>query len=208
MRHEWGLGYKPIKNILRILEAKGVRVFSLAENCREIDACSFWSDDTAFILLKTGVSSERLRFDMAHELGHLVLHRHAAPSGREAENEANQFASYFLMPEESLRQHRVRTWSVDSLLSKKTIWGVSISALAYRLHRVGYISDWHFKSLNIEFQRRGYKTNEPNPIRHEQSKVLEVVLGRMRDLGMPICYMANQIGAQKEKIGTALDDFT
>ncbi|TCT37277.1 Zn-dependent peptidase ImmA (M78 family) [Martelella mediterranea] len=200
LRQEWGLGNKPIKNLLHLLEAKGVRVFSLAENCREIDACSFWSNNVPFVLLNTDMSSERMRFDMAHELGHLVLHKHAAPMGRLAENEANAFASELLMPEQSVRANRASNWSIPVLVQRKKIWNVSVSALAYRVHQLGLMSEWHFKSLNIEMRRRGYKTSEPESSPREQSKVLEIVLQRLRELGMPLKFAANQMALPESEL--------
>ena len=50
----------------------------------------------------TNKTAEHSRFDAAHELGHLVLHRHGPPRGIEAERQANAFASAFLMPHGSV----------------------------------------------------------------------------------------------------------
>lgn len=200
LRQEWGLGNRPVKNLLHLVEAKGVRVFSLAENCREIDACSYWSNDVSFILLNTEMSNERSRFDMAHELGHLVLHKHAAPSGRTAENEANAFASEFLMPEDSVRANRANYWSVPSLIQKKRLWNVSVSALVYRVHQLGFMSDWHFKSLNIELRRRGFKDKEPEGSPKEQSSVLEFVLERMREKGITLQFAANEMSIPESEL--------
>jgi transcriptional regulator with XRE-family HTH domain len=98
VRHRWGLGERPIKNMVHLLELKGIRVFSLAEKCQEVDAYSIWRGARPFVFLNTGKSAERRRFDAAHELAHLVLHQHAAPKGIEAEKEAHAFAGAFLMP--------------------------------------------------------------------------------------------------------------
>ena len=98
LRARWGLGEKPIRNMVHLLEAKGVRVFSLAEQCLSVDAFSLWRAGHGFVFLNTMKSAEHGRFDAAHELGHLVLHGHGGPQGREAELEANAFASAFLMP--------------------------------------------------------------------------------------------------------------
>lgn len=200
LRQKWGLGNRPIKSMIDLVEAKGVRVFALAENCREIDACSFWSDDLPFILLNTDMSSERIRFDIAHELAHLTIHKHAAPSGRTAENEANAFAAEFLMPAASVRANRSRYWSLQALISKKSIWNVSVSALAYRVHQLNQMSDWQFKSLNIEMRRRGMKEVEPNGSPKEQSKVLEFILGRMRELNMTLRFAANQMSLPEDEL--------
>jgi len=75
LRQHWGLGERPIKNMVHLLESKGVRVFSMAEDTTEVDAFSLWRETTPFVFLNTMKSAERSRFDAAHELGHLVLHR-------------------------------------------------------------------------------------------------------------------------------------
>lgn len=75
----------------------GVRVFSLDEQGRDVDAFSFWRNARPYVLLNTTKSAEHSRFDAAHELRHIVLHR-TGELGREAEHQANQFASGFLMP--------------------------------------------------------------------------------------------------------------
>ena len=77
VRREWGLGELPVKNMVHLLEAHGVRVYSLAIDAAEVDAFSMWRQNRPFVFLNTK-SSEHARFDAAHELGHLVLHRHAA----------------------------------------------------------------------------------------------------------------------------------
>jgi hypothetical protein len=69
---------------LVLLEARGIRVFSLTEPCFELNAFSHWVAVTPFVFLNTMKTAESSRFDAAHELGHLVLHRHGAPQGRVA----------------------------------------------------------------------------------------------------------------------------
>ena len=93
LRQIWFLGEKPISNMIHLLESKGIRVYFIAEDYKSVDAFSIWNEGTPFILLNTFKSAERSRFDAAHELGHLVLHKHGVPRSREAEAEANRFAS-------------------------------------------------------------------------------------------------------------------
>lgn len=176
LRRHWSLGNAPISNLTFLLEAKGVRVFGLAENCREIDACSFWLEDIPYILVDTSRSAERIRFNLAHEIAHLVLHRQGAPIGQMAEKEANNFASEFLMTLESLQRNMPVTMSLESLIRMKGKWGVSVAALAYRLNKVGYVSDWQYKSMVIEMRRREYHVRDPQPCQRETSYVLELIL--------------------------------
>src|SRR3546814_2855920 len=88
--------------MINLREVKGVHVCPLAKDTKTVDAVSCWRNGQPFVFLNTFKSAERSRFDAAHELAHLVLHRHGGPQGREAETEANQFASAFLMPHDDL----------------------------------------------------------------------------------------------------------
>lgn len=200
LRKEWGLGHTPIKNLTHLLEAKGVRLFALSKNCRDIDACSFWHDDTPFMLVDTTRSGERNRFNLAHELGHLVLHRHGAPMGQEAEKEANLFASNFLITLESVQRHLPRQVTLEALLSLKQRWGVSAAALAYRLNKIGYLSEWHYKSIVIEMRRRRYHEAEPNPVPLEGSYVHDVSLRVLRDKGISLRQIAVETGLPHSEI--------
>lgn len=85
----------------------------------EVDAFSMWRQSTPFVFLNTKKSAEHSRFDAAHELGHLVLHRHGSPQGREAEREANAFASAFLMPRASVLAYAPRMATIDHLIKLK-----------------------------------------------------------------------------------------
>jgi Zn-dependent peptidase ImmA (M78 family) len=82
LRAHWGLGELSIPNCIHLLESKGVRVFSLAEECLEVDAFSMWCQGRPFVFLNTMKSAEHSRFDVAHELGHLVLHKNGGTGAR------------------------------------------------------------------------------------------------------------------------------
>src|SRR5699024_5969868 len=72
VRAQWSLGVLPIKNVVHLLESRGVRVFSLVEDSREVNAFSSWQGGVIpYVFLNTVKSSESSRFDAAHELGHL-----------------------------------------------------------------------------------------------------------------------------------------
>lgn len=184
VRAHWGLGNAPLPNLLHLLEAHGVRVFSLPENCREVDAFSFWHQATPFVVLNTTKSGERGRFDAAHELGHLVLHREdRPPQGPQAEQEADRFAAAFLMPRDSVLAQVPRMPSIDIVLEAKTRWRVAAMALTHRLHEIGLSSDWHYRQLCVELSKRGYRSAEPNGISRESSQVLSKVFAVLRSEG-------------------------
>jgi Zn-dependent peptidase ImmA (M78 family)/DNA-binding XRE family transcriptional regulator len=174
LRQYWGIGVLPVRNMIHLMEKRGIRIFSLAVEAREVDAFSMWKNETPFVFLNTQKSAERSRYDAAHELGHLVLHRHATPHGREAEREADRFASAFLMPRASVIAHAPRYPTFSQLVELKRIWKVSVAALNYRLHEVGMVSDWQYRMLCIEIAKYG-RTKEPNEIEREASQVLPKV---------------------------------
>lgn len=184
LRVRWGLGDKPIAHMVRLVEAKGVRVFSLAEDCVEVDAFSFWRGAQPFIMLNTLKSAERSRFDAAHELGHLVLHRHGQPNGREAEREADAFASAFLMPRSSILAHAPRNPTIEMILRSKRHWNVAAMALVHRMHSVGVISSWYYRQLCIQMSALGFRRTEPESSERELSQVLEKVFAALRAKGI------------------------
>jgi Zn-dependent peptidase ImmA (M78 family)/transcriptional regulator with XRE-family HTH domain len=201
LRQHWGLGEKPIPDMIRLLEAKGVRVFSLAENTRNVDAFSCWRDQVPYVFLNTLKSAERSRFDAAHELGHLVLHRHGGPDqGKAVELEAQSFASSFLMPEPDIRATIPRAITLDRLILQKRRWGVSASALAYRLNRLGILSAWHYRGMVIEMGRRGFRETEPNGIAREESIVWRKVLTELWADRVSKDQIAGQLGIPLDEL--------
>jgi Zn-dependent peptidase ImmA (M78 family) len=177
LRQAWGLGEQPIGSMIKMFESKGVRVFSLAENTKNVDAFSCWRNSIPYVFLNTFKSTEHSRFDAAHELAHLTLHKHGGPhQGRDSETEAHQFASAFLMPasDVSSRIHYVK--SLDQLVAFKKRWGVSVAALAYRLHKLDILTDWQYRTFCIQINERGYRTDEPNGLPREESVAWKKIL--------------------------------
>ncbi len=200
IRRSWGLGELPVKNMVHLLESKGVRVFSLAIDAVEVDAFSMWHAKTPFVFLNTRKSSEHNRFDAAHELGHLVMHGHGAPQGQEAEREANAFASAFLMPRSSVLGNAPRLATVNHLVKLKKYWTVSVAALAFRLHTVGLLSDWHYRTLCMEIAKRGFRKREPEEAQRETSQVLAKVFAALRDEGIGKKEIAADLRVSSEEI--------
>lgn len=183
LRREWGLGNYSIKSMVHLAEAKGIRVFSLRENAQEVDAFSLWKDGRPYIFTNQEKSSARRRFDIAHEIGHLCLHKHGAPNGVAAERDADAFASALLMPADTVIASAKSYLSIDDLIGLKPRWLVSVGALNRRLYDLKMISEWTYRSNSIEISKRGYRTSEPNDYPPETSRVWEKILGSLRATG-------------------------
>lgn len=198
LRQYWGIGERPIGHLIALLETQGARVFSLCENTASVNAFSFWRDGKPYIFLNNFKTSESSNFDLAHELGHLVMHMHGDPKeARSAEREADAFASAFLMPARDVRSRVPRPITVDVVLMAKGRWRVSAMAMAYRLRALGMVSEWQYKSLCIELTKRGFRTGEPGGVDRETSPIWRKVLTQLwservtkdeiaRDLNLPV----------------------
>lgn len=176
LRSAWGIGEQPICNMIDLLEAKGVRVFSLSENTLSVDAFSCWRNDVPYVFLNIYKSAEHSRFDAAHELGHLCLHKHGAARQIAVEAEANAFASSFLMPEADVRARILHVQSLNQVRAAKVRWGVSLSAMVYKLSKLGILTEWQARRFFIEINRLGFRTEEPDPMPRETSLVWQTVL--------------------------------
>jgi Zn-dependent peptidase ImmA (M78 family)/DNA-binding XRE family transcriptional regulator len=176
LRQEWGLGERPVSNMVHLLESKGVRILSLAENSKKVNAFSVWRAEKAYIFLNTMKSAENSRFDAAHELGHLVLHQDGKTTGRKAEDQANAFASAFLMPRADVLAVLPRVNFLDQMIKAKARWKVSVAALNYRLHKIGITSDWRYRDFCIQISQNRFNVREPNEIERERSVVWQKVM--------------------------------
>lgn len=198
IRAEWLLGEKPIPNMIHLLESRGVLVFSLAQDCHELDAFSFWSVGRPIVLLNTMKTPERSRIDAAHELFHLVAHKEE--TGKQEEEDADTFAGALLMPKNDLRKHIPRVLGLNQLIIEKQRWGVSLAALVYRLHKVFIATEWQYRTLFMELSKRGYRSVEPNSIAREGSALLSKVFEALRFQGITPKRVAAELGLSSAQL--------
>jgi Zn-dependent peptidase ImmA (M78 family) len=199
LRSEWGLGEAPLPNLLHLLEAHGVRVFSLVDDCADLDAFSLWSDGVPFVFLTLHKTPERARWDAAHELGHLVLHTGFPPQGRESEHDADAFAAALLLPERGVLAEAPRLPSLVDVRHHKVIWRVSALSYIRRLHRLGVITDWHHRSLMVEAAHAGYRREEGD-IDRERSKLIPAVLRFLADDGIGVHDLAAELALPVDEL--------
>lgn len=213
LRSHWGIGNRPIPNLMKLLEIKGVRIFALDKDNNMVDAYSFYSNHQPYIMLNNTKSAERSRFNLAHELGHLVLHMHAGGYGqlnesaiehRQQEKEADIFASHFLMPAEDVKDHLPRVRDLDHLIEAKKRWKVSVAALARKCYDLGIITEWNYRSLCQEISIRGYRKKEPFEIERERSALLEKVITFLFSQKKSLSYLAQEVRLPDDEIDTII----
>ena len=207
LREYWKLGNKSISSMVHLLEMNGVKVFSLSENTADVDAYSFWKAGKAYIFLNNQKTAERSRFDAAHELGHLVLHKHGTPQGKDIESEANEFASAFLMPKENVLGAKMQYPSVDGILKLRHNWKVSTFALIYRMRKVGALSTWQYNNLVREASARGFRTKEDQVMERERSMIIDSLLDALSDDGITLPVIARQLNVPIAELSNLLFRF-
>lgn len=197
LRARWGLGERPIRNMLHLVEAHGVRVYSLPEDTANLDAFSLVWEGQPLILLDVKKSGERGRFDVAHELGHLVLHRERTALDRpQVEAEANAFASAFLMPAASVRGAGLVNPTVPTVLRAKRRWSVSAMALVHRLRELDLVSEWNYRTLCVQLSQQGYRSTEPGGVPRESSQLLTKALTQLRQEGTGLADIARDLAIE------------
>jgi Zn-dependent peptidase ImmA (M78 family)/DNA-binding XRE family transcriptional regulator len=201
VRSLWAPSQTPVKGLLPLLERKGVRVFALPMQDREVDAFSFWRADRPFIFLNTGRTAERMRFDLAHELGHLLLHR-GGPSrrSRNIEQQAQDFASSLLIPADALYTQVVGSPTFDDIFTLKRHWKVSAVAMVQRLWHLGIISEWHYRTWMVELSSRGFRVSEPGGIRPESSMLLRQLFRLAREDGWSTRKIASELNIPVDEL--------
>lgn len=201
LRVLWGLGDDPLPNLIQLFESKGIRVLSLPRSIEELDAFSYWyTDGFPYIFLNIDKTAERVRFDLAHELGHLILHTREVSSDRDVEKEADSFAAEFLMPARGIRADMRPYSSIPEIIALKSKYRVSAMAMNYRGGELGILKEWGQRQNYIELNRLGYKKGEPNGLKLDRSRVLPFVLADARKKGVKIADIAREVGINMSEV--------
>ncbi|GAA2788539.1 XRE family transcriptional regulator [Saccharopolyspora taberi] len=168
VRQQWGIEPGPAGHLVRLLENHGVLVVFSPEQAASVDAYSFDSRLRSVVVLNPIKRDYyRQRFDVAHELGHLVMHSDAEPGGRVVEDQAHRFAAELLMPAEQIRDLLPATMGGNvwqTLARLKEQWGVSMQALLYRARSLGRLSDVSYRNAMTTISTRGWRRSEPGLI--------------------------------------------
>lgn len=178
LRRYWEVGFGPVDNLQLLLESNGIIVSGFKDVDEKIDAfsqrISTKEHGTVFMIaLAIGDKPKcRLNFDMAHELGHILLHNWddsnetlSKDEFNALEKQANMFASAFLMPRESFGRDVVPySTKVEYYRSLKKKWGVSMQAMMYRARQLGIISANQFQYMMRIVSAKGWRTSEPGDV--------------------------------------------
>lgn len=169
LRKAWGLGVGPIDNLMVEVQKNGIHVSKISLKLEKIDAFSVWMNNKPYIFLNDDKNTNaRIRFDIAHELGHLLMHAdyytnedfEKSPIKEKLELEANMFAGAFLMPRQTFEKD-VFSSSIDHFIQLKYKWKASIASMIYRCEALGILSNNQIKYLKDQMTKRSYWRREP-----------------------------------------------
>lgn len=174
LRRLWKLGEKPIDNIVYLIEQHGILVNEFESDTNDIDAFSQLInidgiDKYIIGYSKNKSTASRVHFDIAHELGHILLHEWSEDietltkdEFKEREAEANAFASAFLLPKNAfISDVGVYADNIAFYIELKKKWKVSISAMIRRSYNLKLIDNMTYSQLMRSMQKRGIKKHEP-----------------------------------------------
>ena len=163
VRKMWKIPSGPLGSITAQIESHGILVLKLEFNTERVDSRTILTtDDIPIIICNTSLLGDRLRFSLAYELGHVILHgrKHSTPQ-TDIGHQANLFASEFLMPEAEIREDLIGDVSIVRLGELKLKWKVSMQALLYRANDLGIVSNNQKRYLVGQFNKLGIRRREP-----------------------------------------------
>jgi len=169
-RSYWGMRDEPVGNMLTLMENQGVVVARDKLGAATLDSLSEFGTVSQRPLVLIGTDKgtpARWRFDVAHELGHLIMHRNLerrrlrnVAEHKQIENQAHRFAGAFLLPQAAFSEDLFAA-SLDAMLAIKPRWRTSIAMMIMRSRQTHLIDESMEKRLWINYSRRGWRSGEP-----------------------------------------------
>jgi Zn-dependent peptidase ImmA (M78 family)/transcriptional regulator with XRE-family HTH domain len=161
---------EPLPYLVLALERAGVAVLGLPCELDGLDAFCAWRDGAPVVAVLAGAPGDRLRFSVAHELGHLLLHGPGGGAGAEVEHEADAFAAELLTPLAALAGVMPAHPTLSGLTMLKTQWGVSVKSLVRRARELGAADQERAMSLYRQISARGWNRAEPGYVPEEKPR--------------------------------------
>ncbi|MDD2694594.1 MAG: XRE family transcriptional regulator [Anaerolineales bacterium] len=160
LRENWNLGLDPIENLTQLLEDQGIKV-GLVSGFEHFDASTFLADGVRVIVSKAELPGDRQRFNLGHELGHLILE---VDKELDLDAVCHRFVGAFLVPAQAVRFElgsRRTTLDMNELYLLKHKYGLSMQAWVFRARDLGIITENSAARLFQRFRANGWHRHEP-----------------------------------------------
>lgn len=206
-RTAMGVDRGPVSNLVEAIERCGGIVIDMDFETDEVDAICRWVPRMPKLFFINGKKpADRVRFSLAHELGHTIMHFGRDFENKLAEDQANKFAAAFLMPPHEIRRDFKPFMSLADLAALKRKWRVSMQALIQCAHNIGAIDDIRKQSLYVQMSRKGWRKTEPVSIEGETPRRLRDMLNAHVSAGYSRSELAQYLFVGDEQINRLLVD--
>lgn len=160
VRRFWQVPDGPIQDVTALVEDAGVLVAHSDLGGSSVSGVRFSVPGMPhMIILNRMQSADRMRFTLCHELAHVIMHQFPTPN---MEEEANKFASCFLIPTKDIKPYFAgRKIDLRLLAALKPEWKVSMASLVFAAKRAGAINDTQSQYIWKQFNIHNIKMREP-----------------------------------------------
>lgn len=172
LRKKWNLGNNAISKLIESLEYFGIKIINVDAD-EDFDGLTGFANKMPIIIYNENLKENvRIRFTIAHELGHILLNLSEIKDNKEKEKLCHQFAGAFLLPKEKIYlelggKHRSKI-AFSELISMKEEYGISMQAIAKRWHYLKIITDSAYTRFNIIVNKNKWRQNEPGEFKIEE----------------------------------------
>jgi Zn-dependent peptidase ImmA (M78 family) len=206
VRAAWNLPRGPVENLTFAIEDAGGIVLVIDFGTSLLDGVSRFIPGLPPLFFENAEApGDRARMTLAHELGHVVMHRVPSP---DMEDQAFRFAAEFLMPERDIRhelQDLLADRPIDRLVALKLRWRVSMQGLIMHAERLGVISPRRARYLWMQMSRAGFRVREAAEadVPREQPRFMSEILDvYRRTLGYSPEDLAGLLAVNPQELAT------
>lgn len=201
VRQAWSLPRGPIDDVVSVLENAGIIVVAFDFGTELCDGFTQHATDgmPPVVFINTKQPKDRMRYSLAHELGHIVMHRLPNP---DMEKQANQFASEFLMPTQDIMKD-LYGLSLDRFMALKLYWKTSMAALIRKAFDTGKLNESRYRYFMVQMGKRGWRSTEPvelTNVRERPRVVMQMVRSHLGPLEYTLEDMSRLTGLRPDEI--------
>jgi len=204
VRSQWQMPVGPVRDLTRTLEAAGVVVVHSPMAGSAVDGVTFSAPGLPpLVVLKSDQPADRMRFTLAHELAHLVMHR-TQPT-KDMEQQAHEFASHFLLPSADVRPYFNRRIDLRLLAELKPVWRVSMASLLMKARSLGLVAYNQERYLWQQFASSNIRLREPPELdfpREAPTVLPDLIEAHIQQLGYSIADLAGMLHISSDELAS------
>jgi Zn-dependent peptidase ImmA (M78 family)/DNA-binding XRE family transcriptional regulator len=203
----------PVASVTEILESIGVVVIPFDPGTRQFQAASMHANKAKYVtLINSRMPGDRFRWTLAHELGHMIMHRLPSPT---MEAEADEFACEFLLPSREIKPD-LKTLYPEKLASLKMRWQVSMAAILLTALKLGAITERQYRTVIYKLAAEGItRANEDDGPRipvEKPSLISELIDFHLSELGYSLAQLSEflwiKVGEFRQKFRDSVPSLT